>query len=102
MQVSQKFERLLDAYRQPDGSCWAGQQLDEATDGIVARAYFTNLKKGRIASPGYEKMKAIAKAMGFPSEAWFEESSAAPFVERAAPGGSSGRYLWWVVAFFGC
>jgi hypothetical protein len=51
--------------------------------------------------PGYEKMKVIAKAMGFPSEAWFEESSAAPFVERAAPGGSSGRYLWWVVAFFG-
>jgi hypothetical protein len=51
--------------------------------------------------PGYEKMKVIAKAMGFPSEEWFEESSAAPFVERAAPGGSSGRYLWWVVAFFG-
>ena len=29
--------------------------------------------QGRIASPGYEKLAAIAKAMGFPPEAWFEE-----------------------------
>jgi hypothetical protein len=33
----------------------------------------TNLRKGRIESPGYEKMNAIAKAMGFPPELWFEE-----------------------------
>ena len=73
MHVSQKFERLLDAYRRPDGSRWTGQQLDEATGGVVTRSYFTNLRKGRIESPGYEKMAAIAKAMGFPPEAWFEE-----------------------------
>jgi transcriptional regulator with XRE-family HTH domain len=33
----------------------------------------TNLRKGRIESPGYEKMRAIAKAMGFPPEVWFED-----------------------------
>jgi transcriptional regulator with XRE-family HTH domain len=33
----------------------------------------TNLRKGRIENPGYEKMRAIAKAMGFPPELWFEE-----------------------------
>jgi len=33
-----------------------------------------NLRKGRIGSPGYEKLRAIAKVMGFPPEAWFEES----------------------------
>jgi transcriptional regulator with XRE-family HTH domain len=71
MHVSQKFERLLDAYRRPDGSRWTGQQLDEATGGVVTRSYFTNLRKGRIENPGYEKMAAIAKAMGFPPEAWF-------------------------------
>jgi len=74
MHISQKFEQLLDSYRQPDGSRWTGQQLDEATDGVVPRSYFTNLSKGRIESPGYEKMAAIAKAMGFPPEAWFDES----------------------------
>jgi hypothetical protein len=42
----------------------------------------TNLRKGRIESPGYEKMMAIAKAMGFPPEAWFED---APDSTRAAP-----------------
>jgi hypothetical protein len=31
----------------------------------VPRSYVTNLRKGRIENPGYEKMKAIAKAMGF-------------------------------------
>jgi hypothetical protein len=41
----------------------------------------TNLRKGRIDSRGYEKLAAIAKTMGFPPEAWFEETpgrSAAP------------------------
>jgi transcriptional regulator with XRE-family HTH domain len=39
----------------------------------VTRSYFTNLRKGRIENPGYEKMMAIAKAMGFPPAAWFKE-----------------------------
>jgi transcriptional regulator with XRE-family HTH domain len=44
----------------------------------VTRSYFTNLRKGRIVSPGYEKMAAIAKAIGFPPEAWFEEGGGTP------------------------
>jgi transcriptional regulator with XRE-family HTH domain len=39
----------------------------------VTRSYVTNLRKGRIDNPGYEKMRAIAKAMGFAPEVWFEE-----------------------------
>jgi transcriptional regulator with XRE-family HTH domain len=34
----------------------------------VTRSYVTNLRKGRIENPGYEKMRAIAKAMGIPPE----------------------------------
>jgi transcriptional regulator with XRE-family HTH domain len=74
MHIAQKFERLLEVYRRPDGSRWSGQQLDEATGGVVLRSYVTNLRKGRIENPGYEKMMAIAKAMGFPPEEWFDES----------------------------
>ena len=73
MHVAQKFEHLLDTYRRPDGHRWTGQQIDEATGGIVTRSYVTNLRKGRIESPGYEKLAAMAKAMGFPPELWFEE-----------------------------
>jgi transcriptional regulator with XRE-family HTH domain len=40
----------------------------------VHRSYVTNLLKGRIESPGYEKLAALAKAMGFPPEVWFEDS----------------------------
>ena len=75
MHVAQKLERLLDTHRRPDGRRWTGQQLDEATGGVVARSYFTNLRKGRIDSPGYEKMMAIARAMGFPPAAWFDEGA---------------------------
>ena len=39
----------------------------------MTRSYVTNLRKGRIENPGYEKMRAIANAMGFPPEAWFED-----------------------------
>ena len=73
MHIAQKFERLLDIYRRPDGHRWTGQQLDEATGGVVSRSYVTNLRKGRMDNPGYEKMRAIPKAMGFPPEVRFEE-----------------------------
>src|SRR5688572_11597722 len=74
MHIAQKFETLLEIYRRPDGRKWSGQEIDEATGGVVSRSYVTNLRKGRIDNPGYEKMRAIAKAMGFPPEAWFEDA----------------------------
>jgi transcriptional regulator with XRE-family HTH domain len=73
MHIVQKFEGLLETYRRPDGRRWSGQEIDEATGGVVTRSYITNLRKGRIESPGFEKMKAIAKAMGFAPEVWFED-----------------------------
>src|SRR5215210_6437281 len=73
LHVAQRFEHLLEAHRRSDGRRWTGQQLDEATGGVVPRSYFVNLQKGRIENPGYEKMRAIAKAMGFPPEVWFDE-----------------------------
>src|SRR5215211_1261771 len=73
MHIAQKFESLLEMNRRPDGRRWSGQEIDEATGGVVTRSYVTNLRKGRIENPGYEKMKAIAKAMGFAPEEWFDE-----------------------------
>ncbi|HEX5699397.1 MAG TPA: helix-turn-helix domain-containing protein [Rubrobacter sp.] len=73
MHIAQKFEHLLDTYRRPDGHEWTGAQLAKATGGVVPRSYVTNLCKGRIENPGFEKLKAIAKAMGFAPEVWFEE-----------------------------
>jgi transcriptional regulator with XRE-family HTH domain len=91
--VAQKFEYLLDTYRRPDGHRWTGQQLDEATGRVVTRSYVTNLRKGRIENPGYEKMRAIAKAMGFPPEVWFEEglSDGRPTIQGGESHGVVGR-----------
>jgi transcriptional regulator with XRE-family HTH domain len=73
MHIAQKFEALLETYRHPDGRRWSGQDIDEATGGVVSRSYVTNLRKGRIENPGYEKLAAMAKAMGFAPEVWFED-----------------------------
>ena len=73
MHIAQKFEALLEIYRHPDGRRWTGQEIDEATGGVVTRSYITNLRKGRIENPGYAKLAAMAKAMGFPVEVWFED-----------------------------
>jgi transcriptional regulator with XRE-family HTH domain len=73
MHIAQKFEALLETYRHPDGRKWSGQEIDEATGGVVTRSYITNLRKGRIENPGYAKLAAMAKAMGFAPEVWFEE-----------------------------
>ena len=93
MHVAQRFEHLLETYRRPDGQRWTGQQLDEATGGVVTRSYVTNLRKGRIENPGYEKMRAIAKAMGFAPEVWFEEGLADGLSRGLAEGshGVAGR-----------
>ncbi len=47
--------------------------LHDATGGAVTRSYVTSLRKDGIENPGPEKLKAIAKAMGFPPELWFED-----------------------------
>src|SRR5215213_10225528 len=73
MHIAQRFEALLEIHRRPDGRKWSGQEIDVATGGVVTRSYVTNLRKGRIENPGYEKMRAIAKAMGFAPEVWFED-----------------------------
>jgi hypothetical protein len=41
----------------------------------VTRSYITNLRKGRIENPGYAKLAAMAKAMGFAPELWFEQGA---------------------------
>jgi transcriptional regulator with XRE-family HTH domain len=87
MHSAQKFESLLEIYRRPDGRRWSGAQLGEATGGVVTRSYVTNLRKGRIENPGYEKMRAIAKAMGFPPELWFEEDLGSEGGSPAQPEG---------------
>ena len=61
MHIAQKFETLLEIYRHPDGRKWSGQEIDEATGGVVTRSYITNLRKGRIDNPGYAKLAAMAK-----------------------------------------
>jgi transcriptional regulator with XRE-family HTH domain len=93
MHIAHRFEHLLNSHRRPDGRRWTGRQLDDATGGVVTRSYVTNLRKGRIESPGYEKMRAIAKAMGFPPELWFEEDlgSAGEVPAEQLGGGISSR-----------
>ena len=73
VQIADKFEHFLDLYRRPDGSRWGGQHLDEATGDVVTRSYVSNRRKGRIENPGFEKLRAIARAMNFPPVLWFEE-----------------------------
>jgi transcriptional regulator with XRE-family HTH domain len=71
--VARKFERLLETYRREDGHRWSGIELERATGVVVIRSYVTNLRKGRIENPGMDKLAALARAMGFPPELWFEE-----------------------------
>jgi transcriptional regulator with XRE-family HTH domain len=94
MHIAQKFEAILEIYRRPDGRKWSGQEIDEATGGVVSRSYVTNLRKGRIDNPGYEKMRAIAKAMGFAPEVWFEEGlgDGWPTIPGRASQGVAGRF----------
>jgi len=74
-------------YRRPDGGRWGGQKIEDATGGAVTRSYVSTLRKGNIDSPGFDKLRAIARAMGFPPELWFEESFGAV---PSPPAGNNG------------
>lgn len=91
MHIAQKFEWFLDTHRRPDGQRWSGADLAKATGGVVPRSYVTNLRKGRIENPGYEKLRAIAKAMGFPPALWFEEGNGARIAPAEGSRGLAGR-----------
>ena len=75
-----------------------GQDLERATGGRVTRPYVSNLRKGRIQSPGLDKLEAIAKAMGLPPALWFEDRSAAG-IELTERDDLATRFehLFWVV-----
>jgi transcriptional regulator with XRE-family HTH domain len=74
LRISQKFELFRERYRREDGAKWSGQDLQDATGGVVTRSYVSMLRKGKIENPGFDKLRAIAKAMGFSPELWFEEA----------------------------
>ena len=65
VQIAEKVEHFLEIYRRPDGSRWGGQDLHEATSGVVTHSYVSSLRKGRIENPGFEKLRVTAKAMDF-------------------------------------
>jgi transcriptional regulator with XRE-family HTH domain len=85
LRISQKFELFRERYRREDGGKWSGQDLQGATGGVVTRSYVSMLRKGKIENPGFDKLRAIAKAMGFSPELWFEEAGEighAPRIEQ--------------------
>lgn len=66
-----KFEIILKLFEAPYGGEWTALEMEKATDGEVAAQYFLALKDGRVSIPEWEKMDAIAGAMGFPGPLWF-------------------------------
>ena len=83
MRISRKFEQFRERYRRGDGTKWGGQDLQDATGGVVTRSYVSMLRKGKIENPGFDKLRAIAKAMGFSPELWFEDGTL-PRIEQPA------------------
>lgn len=67
-----KFIRLLDLYRKPDGSRWTMKEIEQSTGGFLKGSYLANLKAGRIRQPGLDRLRSIASVMGFPVELWLQ------------------------------
>ena len=74
VRVARRFELPPETYRHPDGGRWSGQQLQDATEGVVTRPYVSMMREGKISNPGFDKLRAIAKAMNSPPGLWFEEA----------------------------
>ena len=100
MEFGKQFDRLLEAHRKPDGSRWQLKEIEDATNGFVKGGYLTNLKKGRIRQPGFDRLRAVAHVMGFPVQEWFEEE-ARPDAGAAPRSGGGGTLAKRLNALFG-
>lgn len=85
----EKFVRLLDIYRKPDGSRWTMAEIEQSTGGFVKGSYLANLKAGRIRQPGLDRLRAIASVMGFPVELWLQRPDLWEIAEGEPVGGGS-------------
>lgn len=92
MDFSDRFEYLLNRYRKSDGTKWSGAEIDRETGGAVTASYVTSLRKGRVRKPGLDKLRAIARVLGFPWQEWIEageEHLANPPVSKPRAAGFS-------------
>ena len=85
----EKFIRLLDLYRKPDGSRWSMAEIEQSTDKFVKSSYLANLKAGRIQQPGLDRLRAIASVMGVPVELWLQRSDQWEIAEDQPVGGGT-------------
>ena len=69
VQIAEKFEHFLEVYRRPDGSRWGGQDLHDATGGVVTRSYVSNLRKGRIENPWLREAQGDSEGYELPAGA---------------------------------
>lgn len=70
----QTFELLVDRrYRRDDGSRWTGAALERASGGEVTRGYVSELRRGRVKEPSFEKISEISRAIGASLDEWLEE-----------------------------
>lgn len=69
----ERLALFLGRYTKADGTRWTAKDIEEATNGFVTASYLLNLKADRIRQPGYERLRAIARAMGFPTALWYED-----------------------------
>ena len=73
VQVAQKFEQFPKVYRRQDGSRWGGQDLDEATGGVVTRSYVKQPAQGQDREPRLRQAPSDSQGMNFAPELWFED-----------------------------
>jgi len=101
VQIAQKFEHFRETYRRPDGSRWGGQDLHNATGGVVTRSYVTALRTGQDREPRLREAQGYSQGDGFPPELWFEEgvSDGIPVEPPHESRDVAGRleHLFWVV-----
>lgn len=72
LRIDERFEFFLANYTREDGSRWTMSEISAASKGRLKPNYLSVLRAGKVPSPGYEKLSAIAEVMGFPPALWHE------------------------------
>ncbi len=57
---AEKLNTLLELKRKPDGTQYTQEEVVQASNGILSRAYLWKLRTGRAKNPGFHVVQALA------------------------------------------
>ena len=79
--LAEKIDLLFKTFKQPDGSEYTYQEVEEGTGKAITGAYVWKLRTGRAKNPSYKVLKVLSDFFQVPVSFFFEEEVSEEYLQ---------------------